>query len=158
MGKKLARDDDGLTPQEATAARAYASGLGQADAYRAGFHGQAQPSTVHSRASTLFARPEIKARIRQLLREAKISDVITVGEHIRAMVEARGEAFKERNFTATASWDKTLAQCLAMTQHRVAVSVMADVPDAVLIARIAGGDTALAAALADKLGAANSFE
>ena len=79
MGKKLAKDDDGLTRPEAAAAKAYASGLGQADAYRAGFHGQSKPSTIHSKASVLFARPDIRARIRDLLRAAKISDITSVG-------------------------------------------------------------------------------
>ena len=157
MGKKLAKDDDGLTPQEAAAARAYASGLGQADAYRTGFHGQSKPSTIHSKASVLFARPDIKARIRDLLRAAKISDITSVGEHIHRMVEARAEAFAEKNYTAAASWDKTIAQCLAMTQHRVTVSVMGDLTDTQLIERIAGDDKVLAAALADKLGAASTF-
>ena len=44
-----------------------------------------------------------------------------------------------------------------MTQHRVAVSVMADATDAQLIARIAGDDKTLATALADKLGANSGF-
>ena len=105
----------------------------------------------------LFARPDPTSRIRDLLRAAKISDITSVGEHIHRMLEARAVAFADKNFTAASSWDKTIAQCLAMTQHRVSVSVMADRTDAQLIGLIAGDNKALAAALADKLGANSGF-
>ena len=154
---KLARDDDGLMPKEAMAAKLFASGLNQSEAYRAAFGSRSKPSIVPSKASILFAKPEVKARIRDLLREAKISDITSVGEHIHRMLEARAEAFAEKNYTAAASWDKTIAQCLAMTQHRVTVSVMADRTDAQLVELIAGDDKVLATALGDKLGANSGF-
>jgi len=154
---KLARDDDGLMPKEAMAAKLFASGLNQSEAYRAAFDSRSKPSIVHTKASILFAKPQVRERVQQLLRAAKISDITSVGELIHRMVEARAEAFAEKNYTAAASWDKTIAQCLAMTQHRVSVSVMADRTDAQLIGLIAGDNKALAAALADKLGANSGF-
>ena len=127
---KLARDADGLSARESEAARLYASGMNQADAYRIAFnaHGN-KANSVYSRASILFAKANVRQRVRELLRAAKISDVTTVGEHLRRMVAARETAFEEKNYTAAASWDKTIAQCLAMTQQRVSVSVMHDVSD-----------------------------
>ncbi len=154
---KLARDDDGLMPKEAAAAKAYASGLNQSESYRRAFGSRSKPSIVHSKASILFGKPVVRERVRQLLRAAKISDVITVGEHIHKMVAARETAFEEKNYTAAASWDKTIAQCLAMTQQRVSVSVMHDVSDEQLVSRIADGDKALAEALGAKLAIGNSF-
>ena len=154
---KLARDDDSLMQKEAMAAKAYASGLNQSEAYRRAFESRSKPSIVHSKASILFAKPEVRERVRQLLRAAKISDVTSVGEHLHKMIEAREAAFGEKNYTAAASWDKTIAQCLAMTQHRVAVSVLSDATDAQLVSRIAGDNKALAKMLAAQLGSESSF-
>ena len=65
---KLARDDDGLMPKEAMAAKLFASGLNQSEAYRAAFDSRSKPSIVHSKASILFAKPAVPlwgiARIR----------------------------------------------------------------------------------------------
>ena len=154
---KIARDDDGLTPQEAATAAAHARGLNQSDSYRAGFGGRSKPSTVNSKASTLFAKPQMQGRVRELLRASKIQDVTSAPEHMRKMMAAREVAFEDKNFTATASFDRTIAQCLAMTSNNVNIHFEASLTDDQLITKIVGDDPTLVAALRKRIGADNTF-
>ena len=157
MMAKIARDDDGLTPQEAATAAAHARGLNQSDAYRAGFGGRSKPSTVNSKASTLFAKPQMQGRVRELLRASKIQDVTSAPEHMHKMMTAREAAFEAKNYTAAASWDRTIAQCLAMTSNNVNVHCEGTLTDEQLVSRIAGDNEEVAAVLRAQLGVDSTF-
>ncbi len=132
---KIARDEDGLTPQEAATAAAHARGLNQSDSYRAGFGGRGKPETIHSKASTLFRKPQVRERVRALLRASNIQDITSQPEHMRTMMTARETAFEAGNYTAAASWDKTIAQSLSMTSNNLNVNFERTLSDEQVVSR-----------------------
>jgi crotonobetainyl-CoA:carnitine CoA-transferase CaiB-like acyl-CoA transferase len=59
------RDQNGLTPKQAHFARCVAGGMTQADAYREAYDPSdtTKPETIHSLASRVMARVEVRARV-----------------------------------------------------------------------------------------------
>ena len=131
-----------LTPKQAEFARLYAlEGCNQSDAYRRGYDVQrAKPETIWNEASKLIRKPQVAARIKELLDQANMESILSQGAHLKGMIERRDIAAAKGNDTAASSWDKTIAQCLRMTAERVFVGAEKSETDDELITRLSGGD------------------
>ena len=147
------RDKDGLTPQQADFAAYLAKGLSQAEAYRRSHTLRgASMKSIHERGSRLAQRVEIRARVQALLREAKISDIHSVGQAMRDLLNDINAAREASNWTALASLTKTRTQVLGMIKESMIISPAEGLSDIQLIERLAGGDAAKAAMVKKMLG------
>lgn len=63
------KDQNGLTPKQAHFARCVAGGMTQADAYREAYDPKAEtkPETIHTLASRLMARDEVRSRVEVIM-------------------------------------------------------------------------------------------
>ncbi len=144
---------DELTPKQAEFCRLVACGLNASDSYRQSHDATRQrPTSVNVAACKLMARATIKQRVRELLREARVEDVCSVGEHMAHLCEDREAAKADGNFTALAAFDRTLATVLGMTNSTVFVAAEKSESDDALVARLAQGDEKKAALLRQLLG------
>ncbi len=132
---------DELTPKQAEFCRLVACGLNASDSYRQSHDATRQrPTSVNVAASKLTAKATIKQRVRELLRAARVEDVLSVGEHMAHLCEDREAAKADGNHTAIAAFDRTLATVLGMTANTVLVAAEKSETDDELIARLSGGD------------------
>ncbi len=155
---KMPRDDDGLTPQESRAAVLRATGMTQADAYRQAFGvRRAKQKTIIEKASRLFARDNMKARIRDLLSASKLADLESLGEASQKLLEDIDAARVRGNDNAVMGFTRIKMQMHGALKDAVSLSVEQRQDDATLIDQLAGDDPAKAAALRQVLGAADSF-
>ncbi len=153
------RDEDGLSPQEARAAALRAQGHSQAECYRRAFTPvRAKPQNVWSRASDLFKRPQVQARVRALLRSQKVQDLISAGEWGQMVADGCDKAWRDNNMTAYFNGTRQLGQALGTLKDNVALSIEQRIDDATLLERLAGDDPAKLAALQQILGAKDTFD
>ena len=63
------KDQGGLTPKQAHFARCVAGGMTQADAYREAYNpsDSTKPETIHTLASRLMAKDEIRSRVDSIM-------------------------------------------------------------------------------------------
>ncbi len=156
---KMARDEDGLTVVEAKAAALCAQGLSQSEAYRQATGTiRAKPETVHKRASDMFKRPHVRGRVKELLRLAKVADIISVGEWGQMVLEGVEKARAGDNMTAFFNGTRQLGQAVGALKDNIALTVEQRTSDADLIDQLAGDDPAKLAALRTILGAPEGFD
>ena len=130
-----------IKPIDAECARLYAAGKSQSEAYRLTHPGsRAKPNVIHDLACKLFAKPEVQARIAELLRNALVEDIISQGDVVRLILEGHEDAKANKNDTARASFTKQLGQAVALFRERVFVGVEKSETDEELITRLSGGD------------------
>ena len=135
---------DELNGKQAEFCRLVACGHNASDAYRLSHDATRQrPTSVNVAASKLTAKPKIKQRVRELLKQARVEDVLSVGEHMVHLCEDREAARADGNFTALAAFDRTLATVLGMTNSTLVVAAEKSETDEQLIARLAQGDPVL---------------
>ncbi len=151
-------DDDGLTPQEAQACVYRAQGLSQSDAYRRAFNvKRIKPETVWNKASKLFSRSEVQARVETLLKAARVEDIDSVGQAFDDLLRLLVKAEDEGNLTAAANLMRQRLQAHGILRDRVAFTLEEQTSDADLIEQLSGGDVKKAVALRTILGAPESF-
>ncbi len=156
---KMPRDDDGLTPQESRAAALRAQGRSQSDAYRIAFDvKRMKPETVWNKASKLFSRSEVQARVRELLKAARIEDIESVGEAFATMQEDMAAARKDGNHNAVAQYTRIKMQAHGALKDNVSMTVEQRATDEELSKAAAGDDPVLEAALRKQLGAPDTFD
>ncbi len=132
---------DELNGKQAEFCRLVACGHNASDAYRLSHDATRQrPTSVHVAACKLMAKAKIKQRVRELLKQARVEDVLSVGEHMVHILEDREAAKSDGNHTAIAAFDRTLATVLGMTANTVLVAAEKSETDDELIARLSGGD------------------
>ena len=132
---------DELNGKQAEFCRLVASGHNASDSYRLSHDATRQrPTSVHVAACKLMAKPKIQQRVRELLREARVEDVCSVGEHMAHILEDREAAKADSNHTAVAAFDRTLATILGMTSNTLVLAAEKSETDEQLIARLAQGD------------------
>ena len=152
------RELDGLTIQEAQAAAFRAQGMSQSDAYRQAFNvTRAQPKTVHEKASRLFARDKVKARVRELLRNARVQDIDSVGEAFDHLLRLIQKAETDGNLNAAAQLMRQRLQTHGMLRDTVVLTSESQLTDEQLIEKLAGDDPAKLAAARMLLGAGEGF-
>ncbi len=133
---------DELDPKEAKFCVLRASGHNQSDAYRIAWDcKRAKPESVHRMAHRIAQRVHVKSRIRELLREARITDIETVGQAYEQLLEDMQTAREQGNATALSSFTKCKFSALGLSRsEHVLVSPEKSETDAQLIARLAQGD------------------
>jgi hypothetical protein len=146
--------DEGLKPAHEKFAVLLAKGLNQTEAYRESHNTEGLTNQrISERASKLAARGPIKARVRELLRQAKVSDIDSVGQAFNDILKDIEEARQAKNWTAVAQLSRLRVQCHGMILDKgMILAPGSDMTDAQLIARIAGGDEEVAARLRFVLG------
>ncbi len=153
MPQRTVRDTDGLTPQEAKFCALLAQGYTQADAVREAYNlRKAKPDTVYEKGSRLFRKPEVKARVSSLLREAKILDLISIGEWAAKVKEDYESARAAGNWTAASQFARLLGQSLGVLSQKIIVNTTDTLSDEKLIDSLAQGDEMKAAMLREMIG------
>ncbi len=156
---KMPRDDDGLSPQEGRAAVLRAQGLTQVDAYRQAFGvKRAKQKSVIERASRLFAKDNMKSRIRELLSASKLADLESLGEASQKLLEDIDAARERGNDNAVMGFTRIKMQMHGALRDAMSLSVEQRATDDDLIKSLAGGDEVKAAALRKMLGAKDGFD
>ena len=153
MGRKVARDEDGLSPQEAAWCRYRAQGLDQSAAYRQAWPGTgATPARINDMASRLGAKPRVQARVAALLRAARASDLDSDGAVVADTLAACRAAAEAGNQTALMQGLRLRSQQRAMLRDVLSVSTEAKYSDDELIASLSRGDAAKGAVLRGLIG------
>ncbi|MFB3078453.1 MAG: hypothetical protein ACE1Y4_10650 [Lysobacterales bacterium] len=156
---KMPRDEDGLTYIEARAAALCAQGFSQSEAYRqATGTTRAKPETVHKRASDMFKRAHVRGRVRELLKAAKVQDLLSVGQWGEMVLEGARDAREAENWPAFANLTRQLGQAVGALKDNVNMTIEARQDDATLIDQLAGDDLTKLAALQTILGAPEGFD
>jgi hypothetical protein len=139
------RDPDQLKPADASFAAWLARGHEQASAYRksrdcAGI----SPQRVAERACRLAVKEQVKARVSELLSEAKVADIDSVGRAHADLLADLAAARAAENWTAVAALTRTRTSILGMVRDNLHVSYEASLSDDQLVKALAGEDAALA--------------
>ena len=137
----MEKKPDELKPIDAEAARLYACGKSQSEAYRLTHPGsRAKPEAIRVSASRLFDKASVKLRVQELIDAARIHDIETVGQAYRQLLEDMQTARDKGNDTALASYTKTKFQAQGIMRETVLVGAEKSESDDELIARLSGGD------------------
>ena len=157
MAKRV-EDQDGLTPQEAKACLYRVQGMDQTEAYRRAFDvGRQSQKTSTEKASRLFARGNVQARIEALLDAARVQDLLSAGAWLDQLKTDIGTARAAGNHNAVMNGTRLLGQALGVLRDNVNVTVEQRASDEELIKCASAGDPAVAAALWKALGAPDTF-
>jgi hypothetical protein len=149
---------DELTPQQAQAAVYRAQGMSQSDAYRRAYNvRRAKPKTVHEKASRLFAQDKMKARVRELLRQARVTDIDSVGQAFDHLLRLLEKAEQDGNYNAAAQLMRQRLQTHGLLRDRIVLSAESQLTDEQLLERLSGGDPERLAAARVLLGAGDGF-
>lgn len=91
-----------LTPKREAFAQAVASGMSQADAYRAAYNVRdtTKPESIHQKASRLMAEVNIRARIEEIRAPAVKSAQITLESHLADLKMIRDRALEAEQYAA----------------------------------------------------------
>jgi hypothetical protein len=150
---RRARDADGLTPQEARFAVHLAHGMTQAEAFRKAWpKSRAKPTAIHEAASRMANRPEIRARIKELQRSMKASDLLSSAEWTAWMIEAAREAHGSKQYAAFFSGMDKLGKANGTLKDGFGSQSELGFSEENLIERLAGGDAEKKRLLAALLG------
>ncbi len=132
---------DGLTAKQREFARLVACGHTQADAYRRAYDvKRAKPETVARNASKLMHNTYVATRVRELLKQARVEDIVSVGEAVKFILEGRERAIMAGNSTAEAAFTLQLTKVTGMNRESVLVGAEKSESDDELVARLSGGD------------------
>lgn len=150
--------EPGLTAEEIKACQLRVSGMTQADAYRRAFRAtKLKPERAQDRASKLFAKPLVAARVTSLLRSSKLLDLDSPGQCIDDLMRVMKKCEEAGNYTAHASYMRMRMQAHALLVEKQHLTVEATQSDAELLKRLAGDDTSKQATLKAILGAPDGF-
>ncbi len=156
---KVARDDDGLSPQESYAAVLRAQGMSQADAYRQAFGvRRAKKKSDIESASRLFSKDNMKSRILELLSASKHADLESLGEASQKLLEDIDAARERGNDNAVMGFTRIKMQMHGALKDAVSLSLEQRADDNTLLEQLAGGDPVKIAALQQILGAKEGFD
>ena len=152
-------DGDGLNPQEAQACVYRATGLSQSDAYRRAFNvKRIKPETVWNKASKLFSRGEVQARVREHLINSKLADIESLGEASQKLLDDTEAARKADNHNAVMGFTRIKMQMHGALKDAVSLSVESRMDDDALLKIMCGGDVSLLPAARKMLGAPDTFD
>lgn len=156
MTKTILKDPvTGLFPNEEVFARACIK-HNQSDAFRlahsAEYCNRFTKEQINDKASKMAAKPAVVARVRQLLDEAKIQDLETVGHAFQELCSDLALARSLKNMTAVAAFQRIKLQVLGMLKETVLLNMEQTISDEELVKRVAGTNPALATALKASLG------
>lgn len=151
--KSTARIADGLTLKEERFCVLLAKGCSQSDAARQAYGLTRQsPQRVAEFASRLRRKPKIAARIKELLRAARLEDLDSLGEVLEYTRRVSERALEDGNLTAAIQAARVRSQQLGMLRDTVVLAPEQKASDAELIDSLAKGDPSKAAILRQLLG------
>ena len=152
--------NDGLKPADERFTALLAQGLGQAEAYRRSHDcGRINPQRIHERASRLAAKPQVRARVHELLRDARVRDIDAAGVAHQQLLEDMEAARKAGNHTAMAAYSRLRASILGMVNDGgFALTIAATLSDAELVKRLAGNDPDKAKMVQAIIGSVDTFK
>ena len=153
-----ARDQYGLTPKEAEFARLIAQGHTGAEAYRIAYQSEAKPEAVWASASQVRARAKVRLRIKDLLSQARLQDLDSIGEAIQRTKELIGLAADARNYSAAMKGNSDLLKMHGLLRDTLVVQWEQGLSDDQLVTRLAGNDPVRLEAARRLLSAPNSFD
>ncbi len=154
----MARNQHGLTAKESKIALYKAQGMTQSDAYRKAYNTYSQePKTVWSEASKIFARPKVAARVRKLLDEANVQDIISVGRWAELVLDGVEQAKEDGNLTAFFNGTRQLGQWCGALKENVSLTMEAKTSDKALLEQWSKDKDKLALAR-EMLGAEDTFD
>ena len=154
---KQDRDINGLTAKEAQFATLLSKGCTGAEAYRLAYDSNAKPESVWTEASKIRARPEVRQRVQELLAQARLHDMDSIGEAILRTKELIQQAAEHKNYSAAMKGNSDLLKMHGLLRDTLVVQWEASLTDAQLVDRLAQGDPALAEAAQKLLRAPSSF-
>jgi hypothetical protein len=150
---KVLRDADGLSPAEARFALYLSQGMTQADAFRKAWpKTRAAMANVHQRASVLANRIEIKQRVRELLRQAKASDLLSAAEWMQWTMRLAEQAESSKQLAAAGSLMRLIGQANGAISDRGLGQSELGFSEENLLERLSGGDPDKKRLLASLLG------
>lgn len=151
----------GLHPNEEKFCRYLATGMNQSEAYRAAHSkdrvDRLSKDQIAVRASKMAGRQGIRERVRQLLDEAKISDLDNLGRAFTDLMRFIEKAEDKQNFTALAALMRLRLQLLGALKDNVSLKVEEGISDEELVKRLSEKNPALASVLAKTLGKPDAY-
>lgn len=133
-----------------------AQGHSQAEAYRI-----VRPrsrkwdaATLHTRASRLAARDQVRARVRELQRQANVTDILNAGQWMAQTALLLEKAQVDGNLNAAQALNRQLGQACGALTANIVINQYDNQDDAAVIERLSRGDAGLAAMLAKVMGKA----
>ena len=148
-----------LTAQEAKACAHRAQGKSKSDAYRLAFtKRRCTEKSLNEQASHLFAKPQIQSRVTELLSQARVQDLLSIGEWGEMVLDGARDTREAKNWPAFANLTRQLGQAVGALQETVSMTIEGRTDDLVLLEKLAGSDPAKLAALQAVLGAKDTFD
>lgn len=149
-----ARDEGGLTPNEEQFARNRAKGHSQAESYRLAWPGtRLKPQPVAEAAMRIARRPNVIARIAELLKAARAADLDSDGSVVADTIDACRASFEAGNMTAYVAALRLRSQQRAMLRDSLTVTAEGRLSDDELVEQLSRGDAARAATIRSLIGA-----
>ena len=153
-----AKRDSGLTAKQERFAALLAQGYTQAGAYRASYDAKnMKDATVHQEACRLARDPNVAARLRELLEDARISDLDNAQRAFLDLLQDIESARSAENWTALAALQRMRMTYHGLLKDRVIMEHHGPAHDEEIIKAIAGDNERLAAMLRDHLGSDEHF-
>jgi hypothetical protein len=153
MGKDLTGE---LSAADQLFCRNYSKGMNLTEAYSASRNCRSRSKhNIEVAASRLAGKPECKKLIHELLRDARVTDLDSIGKMYADLLGDMASARKDGNHTALAAYSRLRAQIMGAVNERLIVSDERVTTDTALIERLAGGDKVKVAELTKLLGAAS---
>ena len=159
MAASNGHDPDGLTVKQAQFAQLISKGWTGADAYRQAYDASGmKPESIWQEAARTRAIPHVAARIKDLLSQARLQDLDSIGQAIQRSLELCQEAREHRNYSAAAKVNADLLKMHGLLRDTLVVQWEQGLSDDQLLARLAGNDPVRLEAARALLRAPDSFD
>src|SRR5262249_16605392 len=109
------------------------------------------------RASRLAKKPQVVARVQELLRQSTVRQIDSVGQAHADLLADMEAARAAENWTALAAFTRTRASILGMIKDSMSFTVESQMSGDALIKQIAADDPELAALLRRRMGNMAAF-
>ncbi len=136
-----AKRDSGLTAKQEHFAALLAQGYTQSAAYRASYDASAmKDATVHQEACRLARDPNVAARLRELLEDARIEDLDSAQRAFLDLLEDIESARSAENWTALAALQRMRMTYHGLLKDRVILEHHGPAHNEEIIKALANGD------------------
>ncbi len=148
-----------LTAQEAKACVYRAQGKSKSEAVRLAYERPPDdPDRLCEKASRLFGKPQMMARVAELLSAAKVQDLCSIGQWGQMVMDGIEKAWTDGNMTAYFNGTRQLGQSVGTLKDTMSMTIESRTDDDSLIDKMAGKDKAKLAVLKQLLGAPEGFD
>jgi len=115
------------------------------------------PQRLHEKASRIFARPQVQARVRDLLRATEKSDLMAHSEYLVSLQDDLRAAREAGNWTAAASFQRLIGQSIQALSDKITIGDDRE-SDTALVERLKLVDPQIAELAAKRLAAKSAFD